>query len=86
MDVNPFGRAVVCGLQNHTGPEHAFTPAAGNLGNERYQPVDFIGSGRIRATGNLEGQRYQPVDFIGAGRTRAAGIRNNIEAQPDTFS
>ena len=52
IDVNLFGRAVACGLQNHTGPEHTCTPAAGNHGNEGYQPVDFIGTGRIRATGS----------------------------------
>ena len=31
IDVSRFSRAVVYGLQNHTGAEHAFTPAAGNL-------------------------------------------------------
>jgi hypothetical protein len=35
IDVNGFGRAVACGLQNHTGTEHARAPAAGNLRNER---------------------------------------------------
>ncbi len=52
IDVNLLGRAVACGLQNHTDPAHPCAPPAGSRGNEGYPPVDFIGTGRIRATGS----------------------------------
>ena len=63
IDVNLPGRAVAGGLQNHTGPEHTCTPPAGNLGNEGYPPVDFIGTGRIRATGSTGKIENQPDNF-----------------------
>ena len=86
VDVSLPCRAVACGLQNYTGPEHTCPPTAGNFANEKYSPVDFIGTGRIRATGNLQDQRDQSVDSIGTGRSSAAANRKKIEDQSDTFA
>ena len=47
MDINGSGRAVVCGLQNHTGSEHPLAAATGNLRNQRYPPIDLNAIGRI---------------------------------------
>ena len=79
IDVNLPGWAVACGLQNHTGPEPTCTPPAGNLGNEGYPPVDFIGTGRIRATGSTGKIEKQPDNFAGNLRSTNARAKTKIK-------
>jgi hypothetical protein len=85
IDVNGFGRAVACGLQNHTGPEHAPAPAAAHLGKERYSPIDFYAIDRIRRAGNTGNIATRQDNFCGGDRNAKAGIKGEITESSDLF-
>ena len=85
IGVNAFNRAVVRGLQDHTGPEHALAPAAGNLRNERYPPIDLNAAGRIRRGWKTGNSANQPDSFPRGGGCSKVGVKRKIYGSSGPF-